>query len=118
MVVVPADGQQPVEELRVLDRDGAVEPEEVPCPCHVLGARRLAGRELGGVGGNDEEDQVGDDRDGDEEHARPENAPDQVPDHRTTNLTYSVARHRGAGMMPAPRLVRSKLKLLEAERVE
>ena len=70
-----------LEELPVLDIEGTVESEIVGHPRDVLRSGRLAREELRRVGRNDVEDDVRHDGDGDEEHARPEQAPDQIAEH-------------------------------------
>ena len=72
----------PVEELGVLDVDRPVGAEELGGALDVRGGGGLSGHELGRIGRNEEEEDVGDERDGDEEHARPEEPSCEVPQHR------------------------------------
>ena len=60
-----------LEEQGVLLVDRPVEPEVVLDARDVLGGRRLAGRQARRVGRQEEEEDVGDHRHADEEHARP-----------------------------------------------
>ena len=94
-----------LEKLPVLDIEGTVESEVVGHPRDVLGSGRLAGEELRRVGRNDVEDDVRHYRDGEEEDARPQQAPDQIAEHvavravgwqKAVTRLQTLARRKGA----------------------
>jgi hypothetical protein len=71
-----------LDEVPVLDIDRLVEAEGTPSPSRPSPGWPLAGELPRRVGRDDEEEDVGDDRDGEEEHHRPEQPSDQVAGHR------------------------------------
>jgi hypothetical protein len=78
---------EPVEELRVLDRDRAVGAEKVLGPLDV-GIRCAAARDqLRRVHRDDVEDHERHERDREKQHARPQQSPDDVLTHGTASLS-------------------------------
>jgi hypothetical protein len=72
---------EPLEEEHVLLVDRSVEAELVRHARDVLGRRGLPGREPRGVGGQEEEEDVGDERHSDEEDAGPQESSNEVLEH-------------------------------------
>src|SRR5439155_7295063 len=104
-------------ELPVLVVDRLVEAEEVVGVLDLVSGARLAAGDPARVGGDDVEEDVADDGDGEEEDDRPENPSDQVVDHSLALLPVPGSRmllnglcfgERGAGPeRPAPRSLHS-----------
>ena len=101
---VEGDGRQRVQEAEVLLPDRIVQVQELAGALDGVGRRLRAGHEPGGLGRDEEEDDVRDHRDGDEEHEGPEKSPDEIPEHSVSLVGRRRRRQLTAVKTPKERV--------------